>query len=60
MPKNKGRGGKKYKRGKHSGHVMRELFTKEEDEGLEYGAFYEFVGSKAAFLIYNIIFHQPH
>ena len=34
MPKNKGRGGKNYKRGKHSGPTKRELLTKEEDEGL--------------------------
>ncbi len=31
MPKNKGRGGKNYKRGKHSGPIKRELLTKEED-----------------------------
>jgi len=28
MPKNKGRGGKNYKKGKHSGPVKRDLLTK--------------------------------
>lgn len=31
MPKNKGRGGKNYKRGKKTGMVKRDLLTKEED-----------------------------
>ena len=34
MPKNKGRGGKNYKRGKKAGPIKRDLLTKEEDEGL--------------------------
>lgn len=37
MPKNKGRGGKNYRRGKHSGPVKRDLLTKDADEGLQYG-----------------------
>jgi translation initiation factor 1A len=45
MPKNKGRGGKNYKRGKHSGPVKRELLTKEEDEGLEYGLATKMLGN---------------
>ena len=45
MPKNKGRGGKNYKRGKHSGPTKRELLTKEEDEGLEYGLVLKMLGN---------------
>jgi translation initiation factor 1A len=45
MPKNKGRGGKNYKRGKHSGPTKRELLTKEDDEGLEYGLALKMLGN---------------
>jgi translation initiation factor 1A len=45
MPKNKGRGGKSYKRGKHSGPVKRDLLTKEDDEGLEYGLAVKMLGN---------------
>jgi len=45
MPKNKGRGGKSYKRGKHSGPVKRELVTKEEDETYEYGLVLKMLGN---------------
>ena len=34
MPKNKGKGGKNYRKGKHSGPVKRDLVTKDADEGL--------------------------
>lgn len=45
MPKNKGRGGKNYKRGKHSGPVKRELLTKGDEEGLEYGLATKMLGN---------------
>jgi hypothetical protein len=34
MGKNIGRGGKNFKKGKHSGPVKRDLLTKESDDGL--------------------------
>ena len=45
MPKNKGRGGKNYKRGKHVGVVKRDLLTKEADEGLQYGVAVAMLGN---------------
>lgn len=45
MPKNKGRGGKNYKRGKHSGPVKRQLVTKEEDQSYEYGLVLKMLGN---------------
>jgi translation initiation factor 1A len=45
MPKNKGRGGKSYKRGKHTGAVKRELLTKDADDGLEYGLAIKMLGN---------------
>ena len=45
MPKNKGKGGKNYRKGKHSGPVKRDLVTKESDEGLEYGRAEKMLGN---------------
>ncbi|MCL4134721.1 UNVERIFIED_CONTAM: hypothetical protein GTU68_025902 [Idotea baltica] len=45
MPKNKGKGGKNYKKAKHAGTVKRELVTKEADDGLEYGLAEKMLGN---------------
>ena len=45
MPKNKGKGGKNYRKGKHSGPVKRDLITKENDEDLEYARAEKMLGN---------------
>lgn len=45
MPKNKGKGGKNYRKAKHSGPVKRDLVTKQSDEGLEYGRAEKMLGN---------------
>ena len=45
MPKNKGKGGKNYRKGKHSGPVKRDLVTKDSDEGLEYSKVEKMLGN---------------
>ena len=45
MPKNKGKGGKNYKKAKHAGPVKRDLVTKDSDEGLEYGKVEKMLGN---------------
>lgn len=43
MPKNKGKGGKNYRKGKHGGPAKRDLAVKEE--GLEYGRVDKMLGN---------------
>ena len=45
MPKNKGKGGKKFKRGKHENISKREMIFKEENEGQAYAVVDKMLGN---------------
>jgi len=45
MPKNKGKGGKNYRKGKHSVPQKKDLVTKDADAGLEYARVEKMLGN---------------
>ncbi len=45
MPKNKGKGGKNYRKGKHSVPSKKDLVTKDADQGLEYARVEKMLGN---------------
>ena len=48
MPKNKGKGGKNYRKGKHSVPTKKDLVLKDPDQGLEYGRVEKMLGNGRA------------
>ena len=52
MPKNKGKGGKKFKRGKHENISKREMIFKEENEGQAYAVVDKMLGNGRVSLYY--------